>query len=230
LVYNLCMPEAIKYRIKEGPQELNLGKQGDTRVRVEAGEEIEMGGERLRGNPKRFVEASVGERKAGSFVAKEFATQEEALEEIEKVETLRHNGVPVPSTVRYYTEGNKHCVLYTDLTEGGKYQVWSTSSPPDELKAWKLTKEQINTIEQDASKIGEVAAAIPGLGMFVGEDAYFLIRDPKTNQVKVILGDFGVRVSRKTHQYYREEVEWGNAYFAETFTKRVSDNSRQGHA
>lgn len=60
------------------------------------------------------------------FIAKEYGKDERSkvLEAILAYDILRNAGYPVPATTRYFTRNEKHYLLMSDITCGGKYLLW----------------------------------------------------------------------------------------------------------
>jgi hypothetical protein len=122
---------------------------------------------------------------------------------------LKQAGLPVPLTVRK-VEGSRKIII-TDLTEGGKKLVFSINEMHEKkldfekaIKNKKNVKKQLIEISQKADRAG----------FNIYEDTYFFIVDPDGN-AKVILGDLGVGVTKKTSRvfdYHASEREARRLY------------------
>jgi len=156
---------------------------------------IELGMERIEGRGKEFVKVKLHdgetEREIGIFVAKKFPRKEDALTEIKKCWYLEKFGIPVPPTHRYVEQDGKHYVVYTDLTEGGKNEVWSANNLLEEKKRPVLSQDEFDEVAYQMRTIAESAAAYD---FTISEDAYFIVKTPK-DEIFVIVGDLGVGVS-----------------------------------
>jgi hypothetical protein len=173
---------------------------------------IELGSERTEGRGKEFVKVKLQdgetEHEVGTFVAKKFPRKEDALTEIKKCWYLGNKGIPVPPTHRYVEQDGQFYVVYTDLTEGGKNEVWSTNNLLEENKRPTLNQEQFEEVAYQMKSIAETAAAYD---YTIKEDAYFIIKTPD-EKVYVILGDFGVGVSAypvssESNDCFKDNVE-----------------------
>jgi len=156
---------------------------------------IELGFERKEGRGKEFVKVTLvkdeEEKEVGTFVAKTFARKQDALTEIKKCWYLEKCGIPVPTTHRYVEQDGKHYVVYTDLTEGGKNEVWSGNNLLEENKRPNLNQEQFEEVAYQMRTIAESAAAYD---FTIREDAYFIVKTPD-EKVFVVIGDLGYGVS-----------------------------------
>jgi len=177
---------------------------------------IELGFERKEGRGKEFVRVTLqnGEeaRDVGTYFAKQFVRKEDALKEIKKCWYFEKYGIPVPTTHRYVEQDGKHYVVYTDLTDGGKNEVWSGNNLTEEKKRPNLTEEQFEEVAYQIRDISETAASRDFL---INGDAYFIVKKPD-GLVNVVVGDLGYGVSEYpvSSEMYdakknnMEEAEW----------------------
>ena len=112
------------------------------------------------------------------FYAKEYVSEDEAKKTVALFSQLRGEGFPVPPTVRYFERDGKHFVLMTDMTEGGKYDVWTNSGGSflqQEAASEKLRK--INpTMEEVVPLIDDLCQRLTEKGYKITGDAYALRR------------------------------------------------------
>jgi hypothetical protein len=154
---------------------------------------IESGDERIEGSGKTFVDVTLfdeetgSEFAAGTHVAKEFNTKVQALEEIKKCLYLEKAGIPIPSTHWYVEQDGKYYVIYSDLSEGGKNEVWSQNNLWEDNRYPDLTEEQYQNVEEQVHNISIMAEMY---GMNIKADAYFIVTKPDKS-VSVVIGDLG---------------------------------------
>jgi len=218
LEFRKCQPEKPK-------------KGRATRGKVRHYRTIKEGGERHFERGKLFasitVEGGKKERGPYPFVIKKFPNKRGALEELRKAIDLKEAGAPVPKTVRYAEEKDVHMLLYSDLTEGGEYEVWSINNPQTELFYLDLTAEDIRAVKK---LLGKAAQKATSAGYRVHDDAYFL-RRKHDGSVDVVIGDLGWGVCKIPRDEVDDETRTGgNMRRAAYFAKRVELYLENNHA
>lgn len=63
-----------------------------------------------------------------SFYSKKYSDEVLALQTVSLYKQMREMGLPVPDEVEYYEDDSGVYVVATDMSEGGKYPVWSFSA------------------------------------------------------------------------------------------------------
>ncbi|MBP6913253.1 MAG: hypothetical protein KBC00_01435 [Candidatus Levybacteria bacterium] len=109
---------------------------------------------------------------------------------------LKKADLPVPLTIRQVEGSNK--IIITDLTEGGKKCVFSTNDIHNktiDFEAIVKNKQSVKT------QLIEISQKADRAGFNIYEDTYFFILDANGN-TKVILGDLGVGVTKKTNNFF----------------------------
>ncbi len=130
-------------------------------------------------------------RYAGSYVRREFSNEGDAYRYTMKAMDLKKIGLPITPTVRLLAdEYSKPAVLITDLSEGGKYKVWSMNNRVEELDGFRLTPDDLENIGLQLDKIGKLAAENY---YYLNTDAYFLV-EQESGVPKVYVGDLGIGV------------------------------------
>lgn len=159
---------------------------------------IEVGGERYWGRGKVFSDLTIHRdertRYAGRYVIKAFPIKRLALEELRKVLDLEKAGVPVPPTHRYTydPEANKFLILYTDLSDGGRHEVWSVNDPVSHVVHMDISMSEFNTLREQTAAIADKAS---DAGYKLCFDSYFL-RRKDTGELDVVIGDLGYGITK----------------------------------
>jgi hypothetical protein len=88
-----------------------------------------------------------------TFFVKDYMSKQSVFDALAKFDRLRDLQYPVPPTTRYFTDGRRHYMLLTDMTENGRYNVWSwsmgtTSDERKMLRDMAPTEFEILTLAQ----------------------------------------------------------------------------------
>lgn len=211
------------------PQEQQIGAETSTFLKPKASfarpgveylindkQVIPLGGEKA----KSFADIAmkIGEkvRNVGRFVVKAFQSESLAFSEIQKNIELEQAGVNVPErhVYSYDKQQNKHYVIYTDLSDGGKNQVWSSNNV-EALSEMKLTDDQVSILYQQVDQQAEKATKA---GYVIQSDAFFIKKTPE-NSLTVYVADLGIGVAKEKWKGWAAEV---NPRYAQSFKDMIT--------